>query len=241
MKYLKIKLGLFSLLAILAVSVFLTSCEQEAVTQTETDLPNFNFESTTTELAQDDPIILALKASEDLQHYNEEAGELLWDMATMISYDSEETLPFIIIPIDNGGEEAVSMLVSAYNEEKGEFHSFLNDVGLSGLATAEEGYTGTIEFKTVENLSVQRTVYEKGNVLEIQEFEIGEIAYRGVDVGCFLKCAGPNTLGSIGLCQGAVTCCLGFVSPWNPCCVTTAGCALWAGGYAGYCAWKCWD
>jgi len=234
-------------LAILAVSVFLTSCEQEIITQTETELPNLNFESTTIELAQDDPIILALKASEDLQHYNKEAGELLWDMTTMISYESEETFPLIIVPIDNGGEETLSMLVSAYNQEKGEFHSFLNDFGLSSIASLEkEGYTGVIEFKTIENLSVQRTVYEKGSVLQVQDFEISEIAYRGVDVSCFLDCLRPYnlvaTIAALGpFCSVSGKACLTWIHPWNPGCAGVAGCVLWYGGTAAACAWECWD
>jgi len=47
MNYLKIKLGLFSLLAVLAVSVFLTSCEQETIETTPSDVLLESLEETT--------------------------------------------------------------------------------------------------------------------------------------------------------------------------------------------------
>jgi len=65
MKILKIKLGLFSLLAILAVSVFLTSCEQEEINIAEDTLVTDNL----LELPNDfDP------ESDDLFNYLESLG-----------------------------------------------------------------------------------------------------------------------------------------------------------------------
>lgn len=248
MNTLKVKSILFSLMATFLFAIVIQSC-----TQKELPLPTeefnleataLNIESTTIELSQDDPIIIALKASEDVKHYNTEAGELLWDMASMITYDNEETFPIIIVPIDSGEEGTLSTFVAAYNEEKGAFHSFLNNFELASLSL-DGGYTGTIEYKTVDNTTVSKTIFEKGEVLQDTEFEVGELAYRGVDVNCFINCVKPYSFASLAsglpyFCSSSLSCCVPAPAPANPCCIGAAGCALYYGGVAGYCAYQCW-
>lgn len=225
------------------------SCTQNEISvpkqEVETELPELNFESTTTPLTEDDPILLALKTSDDVKHYNIDAGELVWDMATIITYDSQETLPLILVPIDSGKEEVLSMFVAAYNEDEVSFHSFINNFDLPSLESEEEGYTGTVEYKTIEDISVIETVFESGELVLQQEFDIDEIALRGVDIKCWLNCMRPygiaNALSGLNVwCGFSTSCCISAPYPGNFCCITLAACALYQGGVAGYCAWKCW-
>lgn len=238
---------------IVLTTVFFSSCKHDNVDVTSTEDisiqegANLSIESSTVELTEDNPILLALKSSEAVSLYNKDSGELLWDMATMITYNSDEALPFILIPIDNGDEQSLSMFVAAYNEKKSSFHSFLNDFDLSNISDLEEnGYTGKIEYKSVENTTIRRKIYEKGMLAQEQDFDVNDISLRGVDVSCWLDCMKPHAVNEIlsGLtfaCGSSASCCIGFPSHLNPCCLVTAACALYKGGIAGYCAWQCWE
>lgn len=252
MNFLKIKSLFAGITAVCLVALFAQSCTQEEAAvpaeaiQTHQQM-EVSYESSTTPLAADDPILLALKSAEDVQHYNTKAGALLWDQAAMITYDSKEALPLILVPIDNGKENNISMFVAAYHPEKGEFHAFLNSLDLPATeAELENGYTGTVEYKTVENVSALKTVFEAGKVVEEYQAELSQVGYRGVDASCFFNCIRPYGVTAIlaglsGFCGNSVACCLPAPGPYNPCCVLVAGCALYYGGTAGYCAYQCWS
>lgn len=250
MQNLKFKFPVFSLIVVFFLGLAVQSCDQEELTEPAQDAialqDRSNVESTTIELKEDNPILKGLKASEDVQNYNIDAGKLIWEMATMVTYNSEETLPLVLVPIDNGQEGTLSMFVAAYNEKKGSFHSFLNTFDAPSDKLIEEGYTGTIEFKTVENITGLKVVYSKGSLMEKHQSELSSANYRGVNVRCFLECIGNTALPSLitgmaVVCSNAGSCCFSLPTPYNPCCAAFAACSVIYGGIAGYCAWDCWE
>lgn len=249
MKSLKINFLFVSLFTATLLSIFVISCEKDLPTPVQDEAVQTiepNIESTIVTLEKDDPILKSLQASQDVQNYNTTAGRLLWEQAAMITYNSAETLPLLLVPIDNGVEGALSMFVAAYNETKGEFHAFINNFDLPSSAFVEEGYTGTIEYKTVENVMAMKADYEKGKLVKEYQPDLSHANYRGVNIDCFLTCirlAGAASIlsGVPVVCASSASCCLAAPAPVNPCCVVFAGCILYQGGVAGACAWNCWE
>jgi len=250
MKTLKMKSIVLGLMAAFLLVITIQSCTQQDLPipteELNLETPALNFESTTSELTQDDPIIVTLKASEHIDLYNTEAGELLWDMATMITYDNEETLPLVIIPIDNGSENSMlSMFVAAYSESDNTFLTYINNLEMHQETDIELGYTGTVEYKTVENVPIIRTKYVNSKVEEYEELLTeAEAAARGIDRHCFVDCIGPFAAGNyiFGIapaCIATAKICFSFPSVVNPACYAFAGCLLYYGGSAAYCAYQC--
>ncbi|BDS14443.1 hypothetical protein [Aureispira anguillae] len=247
----KCKFPLLGFVAVFFLAITIKSCtEKELIPPKKspvvTQAKEFNAESTSTPLAEDDPILIGLKASEDVQRYNTKAGQLLWDGATIITYDDEETLPLILVPIDNGSEKTLSLLVAAYNEKKADFHAFINNMDLPSEDLIDEGYTGIVEYKTVEDISAIKTAFNKGKLSKQYPSELSSSAYRGVNTQCFFDCIRPYGVTAIlsgltSFCGSSVSCCLPAPGPYNPCCVVVAGCALYYGGTAAHCAWSCWE
>lgn len=249
MKFFKVSFLFISLLTAALLSIFIVSCEKDLPTPVQDEAVQAmepNIESTITSLDQENPILKALQVSNDAQNYNTEAGQLLWDNAVMVTYNSEKTLPLILVPIDNGEEGTLSMFVAAYNEKKETFHAFLNAFDVPSDASVKDGYTGTIEYKTVENISAMKADYNKGKLVKEYEIELDQAAYRGVNIDCFLTCvrlAGAASIlsGVPIICATSASCCVGAPIPANPCCVVFAACILYQGGVAGTCAWNCWE
>jgi len=238
-----------SLVAIFVTALVIQSCQQAdlPIVEETIDTAALNLQPTVISLTQDDPILTALKESGDIQHYDTEVGELLWDMASLVTHESDETLPLVTIPIDNGDEGNIMMFVAAYNETDGSFMSFLNGFDLN-QATSDDaytGYTGIVEYKTVDNFDLMSMSFENGELSEHKVFPVNEVAYRCVDMGCFVACFVPLAVGvaSVGgianTCMAAYQGCLPFVSQFNPFCVTFAGCLLYWGGAVAYCAYNC--
>lgn len=240
MNTLKVKSILLGLMATLMLSIIILSCTQqelplpteEAVVETSA----LNFEPTTTPLTQDNPIIITLKASEDIKNFNTEAGELLWDMATMTTYDNEETLPLIMIPIHNENEsETISMFIAAYRATDNGFLSFINSFEMDTEADVTLGYTGEIVYKTVENIIAKRVSYVNGKVTEEQ---LNTALEDRFNVYCFLNCA--NAFGVPSSCFSAYNDCKNWRSVFNGACHRLAGCLLTNGGAIASCAYHCW-
>ncbi len=246
MNYLKIKFGLFSLLVVLAASVFLTSCEQEIPETPITDAASLNVEPTVVELDENDPVLTLFKESDDIRHFDASLGNLLWNDATMTVGGGENTASVLTIPIISDYENStVNLLYAVYNEKDGSFRSIVSSFDVSMLIG--EKYTGTMEFKTVENKAVSSSVFENGVLITHNEFISDEINYRGLDFGCFFKCAvaagvGVASAGAFGMsCLNFFNGCKSWPSGWNPACVGLAGCAVIFTGQLGICAYDCWD
>lgn len=246
----KYKSPLLGFIAIFLLAITIKSCTekelipvQEAPSVTET--PTVNIESTSIPLAAEHPILIGLKASEDVQCYNTKAGQLLWDGATMMTYDSKETLPLILVPIDNGREQTLSFLVAAYNEEKATFHAFINSIDLPSNDLIDEGYTGIIEYKTVENVSAIKTAFHKGKIIKQYPSELTSATYRDINLQCFTNCITAIGLaaaasGLTNYCSNTLAGCIAAPAPANPYCIGLVGCAFFGGGAIASCAWSCW-
>jgi len=248
MKILKIKFGLFSLLAVLAVSVFLTSCEQEIPENPITTESSLLVGPTIVELSEDNATLTSYKESEDIRHFDSSIGNLSWDNATMTINTAENAAPVLTIPIISEDESStVNLLYVVYNNQDDSFLSIINSFDVSQLTDANEGYTGTMEFKTIENKKISSSVFNKGELVTHNEFISDEINYRGLDFGCFFKCAaaagvGVASAGAFGVsCLNAFNGCRSWPSSWNPSCWALAGCAVVFTGQLGICAYECWD
>lgn len=229
------------------VTVFLSSCEKDNANDQKVE-KTINDEPIIQELTKENPMLQSLKRSEDVKNFNEDAGELLWEMTSLHTFEDEQTLPVIVVPIEAKEENpTISMLVSVYNEQENKFISIVNDIELAENIELENGYSGEMKYKTVKNEDFLIIKYADGVIVDKTEFEITDLSYRGLDLGCFIRCFIPGALGIAGgggipvFCVNAYYSCASFPTYWNPACVSLAGCAAYMTGYAGYCAWACWN
>lgn len=237
----------------LFVSLFTISCTEIDYPQTEitaeeaiqadaSKFPTMEWQ----EIKETDPIIVSLKQSDDLLNYNESNGILLWDLATITTFDSEESLPMIQVPIDNGTEgKEITMLVAAYNKDKKDFLTFINTIDMAYIEGDNASlYSGDVDFKTTNNELVSTLTFEQGDLLNHENFNI-KTSKAGVNMQCFLDCIIPLAVGAAGggmlggICAGALSYCLPAPVPANPSCVAFAGCLLYWGGSGAYCAYQC--
>jgi len=233
MKTLKVKSIALGLVATFMLVIIIQSCTQQEL-PIPTEKPDI--EATTIELTQDNPIVIALKASEDIKHYNTEAGELLWDMVTMTTYNHEENLPVIIVPINNETEsKTLSMLIAAYSVEDNSFLSVINSYEMDLDADATLGYTGKVVYKTLKNVVAKSVSYVSGEVTE-EQFNVETLENRNWN--CFVNCLSHNPPPSH--CSGSYYKCRNWISYRNPWCHTLAGCIAIGIGTTLRCAVQCW-
>jgi len=123
MNYLKIKLRLFSLLAILVVSAFLTSCEQEAIT------PNF------TNIDDNTLLKSVLELSEVIDFDEEAHGKLVVNEAFLTQTINDDSgnpaVSLISIPIDNDVKYQLKSLDIAYRHSTKEFEFDIMEITYS--------------------------------------------------------------------------------------------------------------
>lgn len=252
MKTLKVKLFKIGII-LLCVSFLVSSCSEldypqsiensESIEVESSKLPNMDVQ----EINETDPIILSLKKSKDIVNYNKANGALLWDLATITKFDSEESLPMINVPIDNGTEgKEISMLVAAYNKEKNSFLSYVNTIDIENLEGVNNqlSYSGEVEFKTTNNELLSKLTFEEGELMEQMNFDLSS-SKMGIDMRCFLDCFVPlqwgfSSAGAFGaVCMNSALCCIAAPTCFNPCCIAVAGCLLYQTGAAAYCAYQC--
>lgn len=241
MKTLKVKSIALGLVATFILVITIQSCTQQELPipaeEPGIEAMASNLEPTTIELTQDNPIVIELKASEDIKHYNVETGELLWDMATMTTYNHEETLPLIMIPIHNEADsEVISLLIAAYNEADNSFLFIISSFEMDMEAEVTLGYTGKVVYSTLENEPAKSISYVNGEIVEQQQFDIADVEDR-FNIYCYLNCT--NWLGVPSSCHSAYRNCTSWVSIYNGWCHHFVGCILGHGGAIAACAYSC--
>lgn len=237
----------------LFVSLFTVSCteidypqveltKEEAIQEDASKFPDMDAQ----EIKETDPIIVSLKQSAEILNYDESNGQLLWNLATITKFDSEESLPMISVPIGNGSEgKEITMLMAAYNSEKNSFLTFINTIDMESLVNSEESvYSGVVGFKTTANELVSELTFERGELMKEEHFDL-KVSKAGINIQCFLNCFIPLAVGAAGggllggFCAGSATYCIPAPVVANPSCVALAGCLLYWGGTGAYCAYNC--
>jgi len=123
MKNLKIKFGLFSLLAVLSASIFLSSCQQEAITP---DIPSID----------DNTLLKSVLGLSEVTDFDEAAhGNLVVKEAFVAQTVNDESgnpaISLVSIPIENGVKYQLKSLDVAYRHSKKEFEFDIMEITYS--------------------------------------------------------------------------------------------------------------
>ena len=175
MKNLKIKFGFFSLLAILAVSVFLTSCEQEAIETISSDvLLESSGESTSTSITEIDGFQDMLFSQTKVSVFADDGSNMLIEL-------NGELL------VDSGGD--VSGSVTAVSDDG----AVNGTVAFRNGIIIYETENGSVEFdllSDVENLTVVESGATKKSTLSNSIDELIENRYnRSTELSLELQAA----------------------------------------------------
>lgn len=248
-----VKLGFKALIAVFLFSVLIQSCNKmednidESVSLNETIIDPPQIQSTVEEIDKNHPYIINLQNSDQIKGHNEDvSGKILWNEANLINYDNDETFPTLMIPLEKENEEGLlKVLMAIYDVDANLFTIFLNELNFD-LTSGEmkDGYTGSLALKTIENQYISKTTFVNSVMLDYKEYDVESITSRGIDMQCFSSCIRPFSFaagqsGITALCGSMIGPCFSFVSPYNPACVGLAGCLLFYGGYASWCAYNC--
>jgi len=155
----------------------------------------------------------------------------------MTTYNHEENLPVIIVPINNETEsKTLSMLVAAYRVEDNSFLSVINSYEMDLETDASLGYTGKVVYKTLKNVVAKSISYVSG---EVTEEQLNTETLENRDYwDCFVDCLGNNPPPSD--CSNSYNMCRNWISYRNPWCHALAACIANGIGTTLRCAFKCW-
>jgi len=207
MKTLKVKFTALSLLAIMAVSLFMTSCEQEAVPTPEVPDPaNQSIELVSSEvLPEDDVRVAELRTIVDSEVTTTATPH--FDMVTFVEY-SEPGATAMILPYITGDMQ-LRWLISYFTdgEYKNSMFMSLNatEEYAQGVANGNSmDYSGEFAIYTKSGEVLTRSVISEGKVIE---------TYENTELrGCFYSCIWwyidnhvPRLLKQI--CNGSVPAC----------------------------------
>jgi len=150
MKFLKVKFGLFSLLAILVVSVFLTSCEQDKIA-----LPD----------VQESELLAAAK------YFGIEDGETTFNLPTRFNDADKETVELYL---DNMTDEERKELEESYKIEKylesiNRAEEVYNDLGQPDILTLNDlsKYTTEQELADFNSFDVNSVIESRATCFRI--------------------------------------------------------------------------
>jgi len=185
MKNFKIKFGLFSLLAVLTVSVFLTSCEQEAIPTPELpEMVHQQMEVLSSEVLQESDVRVA-ELKTIVENEVVEMATPHFDMVSYIEY-SDPGVTALILPCITEGKAKVSWLINYFTDGQ-----YKNSVFIEFTPTEEYArkvvndntveYSGEFALYTKSAEVISKSVFQKGAVVET--FENTEL--RGCISDCF--------------------------------------------------------